>query len=96
MGCPTTFHHPAADVTKYRICASTELMVDAELLVKQALSGDMDAEWCIIRLLRRLQMDLMDAHRLLKAACTDEQGFLRLVEKVAAAHARRMGWRVLA
>ncbi|MCP9782865.1 hypothetical protein KBY83_05950 [Cyanobium sp. WKJ7-Wakatipu] len=89
-----TFRHPfaARSLANYGEDRQAELFVDAEIVVQTIVSGSVDAEWQVMRLLHSvLGLAPEDIQALLRELKGNEQGYLRAVELVAQGFARQQG-----
>ena len=89
-----TFRHPfaARSLANYGNDRQAELYVDAELTVQAVISGSVDAEWRVMRLLQAvLGLAAEDIQSLLAELKGNEQGYLRAVELIAQGFAKQQG-----
>jgi hypothetical protein len=89
-----TFRHPfaARSLANYGNDRQAELFVDAEITVQSVLSGSLDAEWRVMRLLQSvLGLAPEDIQALLRELKSNEQGYLRAVELIAQGFAKQQG-----
>jgi hypothetical protein len=89
-----TFRHPfaARSLAEYGNDRQAELFVDAELTVQAVLSGSLDAEWRVMKLLQVvLGLAAEDIQALLRELKGNEQGYLRAVELIAQGFAKQQG-----
>jgi hypothetical protein len=93
-GISVTFRHPfaARSLANYGEDQQAELFVDAEITVQTLLTGSVDAEWRVMRLLHSvLGLAPADIQSLLRELRTNEQGYLRAVELIAQGFAKQQG-----
>ena len=89
-----TFRHPfaARSLAEYGSDRQAEIFVDAELTVQAVLSGSLDAEWRVMKLLQVvLGLAAEDIQALLRELKGNEQGYLRAVELIAQGFAKQQG-----